>query len=219
YRQQAHEYFKSPFNFILISGCTGSGKTEVLNRLHDHGEQVVDLEGIANHKGSAFGGLMMPPQQTTEQFENYLFERLRELDITKPIWLEDESIAVGKIFLPNEFWKNMRQSPVALLNVEKGVRVNRLVKEYGHADRKQFLEAMAKITKKLGGQHFKSAKQKLEDKEMNAVMEILLTYYDKAYLTSLEKRKPERLGEVNWNGEDPSMAAKQLIEISKSFSN
>ncbi|MBX2912519.1 MAG: tRNA 2-selenouridine(34) synthase MnmH [Cyclobacteriaceae bacterium] len=215
YRQQAQVFFDRPYQTILLSGCTGSGKTELLRGLKAQGEQVVDLEGMANHKGSAFGGLMMPPQPTTEQFENDLFERLREFDINKPIWIEDESIAVGKIFLPRGFWATMRRSPVVLMEVEKEVRVQRLVNEYGHADRGQFLGSMKKITKKLGGQHFKDASGKLDRNEMGAVMEILLTYYDKAYLGSLEKRKPSVLEKLKWDGADPSTAVRQLIEISR----
>lgn len=213
YRQKVHDYFKRPYKIILISGCTGSGKSDVLRELKRQGEQTIDLEGIANHKGSAFGGLMMPPQPTTEQFENILHEQLRTFDIFRPIWVEDESIAVGKIFLPTDFWKTMRESPAVLLNVEKSVRISRLVNEYGHADREQFLAAMAKITKKLGGQHFKSAKEKLELDEMSGVIEILLTYYDKAYLGSIEKRKPEFMGEVAWDGANPEIAAHQFIQI------
>ncbi|MBX2942249.1 MAG: tRNA 2-selenouridine(34) synthase MnmH [Cyclobacteriaceae bacterium] len=215
YRQKAHEFFKRPYKIILLSGCTGSGKSEMLRTLKQQGEQVVDLEGMANHKGSAFGGLMMPPQPTTEQFENDLFEELLKFDIFKPVWVEDESIAIGKIFLPNDFWTAMRQSPVVMLDVVKEVRVQRLVDEYGGADREQFLESMKRITKKLGGQHFKAAQEKLDQNEMNDVMEILLTYYDKAYLGSLEKRKPTILGHTEWNGKSPAIAAKRLIEISK----
>lgn len=215
YRQKVNDYFKRPYKIILISGCTGSGKSEVLRELKKQGEQIIDLEGIANHKGSAFGGLMMPPQPTTEQFENILHEQLRTFDIFRPIWVEDESIAVGRIFLPTDFWKTMRESPAVILNVDKSTRVGRLVKEYGHADREEFLASMVKITKKLGGQHFKSAKEKLELDDMAGVIEILLTYYDKAYLGSLEKRKPELVGEITWDGTDPQIAANQFIQLSK----
>lgn len=215
YRQKAQEFFKRPYKIILISGCTGSGKTEVLLKLKEQGEQVIDLEGMANHKGSAFGGLMMPPQPTTEQFENNLFEQLNSFDIFKPVWVEDESIAVGRIFLPNDFWVNMRQSAVVMLDVDKATRVQRLVNEYGHADREQFLEAMKRITKKLGGQHYKEAKEKLEQGEMHNVMEILLTYYDKAYTASLKKRNPNVFGNVEWSGINAATAATELIKISK----
>lgn len=215
YRQHAHEYIKQPLQLILLSGCTGSGKSEVLKHLELLGEQVIDLEGMANHKGSAFGGLMMPPQPTTEQFENFLFEQILKFDLEKPIWVEDESIAVGKIFLPGEFWRTMRSSPVAMLNVEKSVRVNRLVGDYGSADKQEFLGAMTKITKKLGGQHFKTAEEKLEEGKMHEVMEILLTYYDKAYTNSIKKRNPKKIGEIEWDGEDPSNAALSLIRVTK----
>ncbi|HCM76591.1 MAG TPA: tRNA 2-selenouridine(34) synthase MnmH [Cytophagales bacterium] len=217
YRQKAHEFFKRPYKIILISGCTGSGKTEVLRALRQRGEQVLDLEGLAKHKGSAFGGLMMPPQPTTEQFENNMFEQLLNLDIFKPVWVEDESIAIGKIFLPADFWTNMRQSPVVMLEVEKETRVKRLVNEYGHADTEDFIESMKRITKKLGGQNFKEAKEKLVENKMSKVMEILLTYYDKAYLGSLNKRKPLVLGSVQWDGADTEIATKKLIEISKRY--
>lgn len=213
YRTQALEKFKSPLKLVLISGSTGSGKSEVLRALKLTGQQIIDLEALANHKGSAFGGLMMPPQPTTEQFENLLFEELLRFDLSKPIWVEDESIAVGKIFLPGEFWKTMRGSPVAMLSVDKPTRVQRLVNEYGPANQDEFLQAMIKITKKLGGQNFKIASEKLEENQMHDVMEILLTYYDKAYNSSMQKRSPEKIGEVAWNGEDPSKAAAGLIAL------
>ena len=91
YRHQALESFKRPMNLILLTGCTGSGKSEVLRALKSQGEQVLDLENLANHKGSAFGGLLMPPQPTTEQFQNELFEEILLLDPSRRIWVEDES--------------------------------------------------------------------------------------------------------------------------------
>lgn len=215
YRQEAQHYFQKPFQLILLSGCTGSGKSEVLRALHEKGEQILDLEKLANHKGSAFGGLMMPPQPTTEQFENLLFEEIRTLNVEKPVWVEDESIAVGRVFIPSSFWTTMRRSPVVMLNLDKSVRIQRLVDEYGPADRDEFLEAMTKITKKLGGQHFKTAKEKLEQDQMPEVMEILLTYYDKAYTNSMQRRNPENRGAVDWDGKNANRAAEDLIQLSK----
>ena len=100
YRTKALESYKLPMQLTVISGNTGSGKSEILRTLKKHGEQIIDLEHLASHKGSAFGGLMLPPQPTTEQFQNDLFEEIYKLDLSKRIWIEDESIAVGKILLP-----------------------------------------------------------------------------------------------------------------------
>ena len=215
YRQKALDSFKQPLRVVLISGCTGSGKSEVLRSLKKAGEQVLDLEAMANHKGSAFGGLMMPAQPTTEQFQNALFEQIQTLNLSRPVWVEDESIAIGKIFLPDDFWKTMRSSPIVLLEVEKSVRIRRLVKEYGCAHQEEFLTAMRKITRKLGGQHFNQARDFLLANDLHQAIEILLTYYDKAYLGSLQKRQPVKIGTVAWDGTDATVAAQRIKQIAQ----
>jgi len=211
YRQFALEAFKKPLPVILLTGCTGSGKSEILRALQDQGEQILDLEKLANHKGSAFGGLMMPAQPTTEQFQNELFEEILRLDPNKRIWVEDESIAIGKIFLPNDFWRNMGKGQIVKMDVAKEVRVQRLVNEYGPANRDEFLQTMGKVVTKLGGQHFKAAKEKLLQGDIASTIEILLTYYDKAYLNSIEKRKERVKFTADWDGKSASDFASQLI--------
>lgn len=210
YRGLAVESFKKPFQIMLLTGCTGSGKSEVLRTLKEQGEQVLDLEDLANHKGSAFGGLLMPAQPTTEQFQNELFEEILSLDLSKRIWVEDESIAIGKIFLPTEFWKTMHESPLVQMDVSKEVRVQRLVNEYGTADRDEFLTIMQKITKKLGGQNFNAAKEKLMAGDMASTIDILLTYYDKAYLQSIERRKNKVRLILPWSGEGAMEFAREV---------
>jgi tRNA 2-selenouridine synthase len=158
-----------------------------------------------------FGGLMMPPQPTTEQFQNNLFEALIKLDPTRRIWVEDESIALGRIFLPNDFWSQMASSPVFEMQVDKDVRIERLVKEYGPADKEAFLEAMKGIIKKLGGQHFNAAREKLSANDMAATIDILLTYYDKAYKTGLTNKEHRIKARIPWNGKDPDVFADELI--------
>jgi tRNA 2-selenouridine synthase len=211
YRHQALDSFKQPMQLMLLTGCTGSGKSEVLRSLKAKGEQVLDLEGLAKHKGSAFGGLLMPDQPSTEQFQNELFEEILSFDLSKRIWVEDESIAIGKIFLPNEFWKQMAVSPLTQMEVSKEVRVQRLVNEYGNANREEFLTIMGKIVTKLGGQHYNHAKEKLAEGDMHSVIEILLTYYDKAYLKSIDKRKARIKLSLPWNGDGIEDFSSQLL--------
>jgi tRNA 2-selenouridine synthase len=213
YRSAAHESLKKHFQFMIIGGCTGSGKSEMLKALARHGEQVIDLEKLAKHKGSAFGGLMQPPQPTTEQFENNLFEEVLKLDITRRIWIEDESIGIGKVFLPTDFWHTMSASPVVEIELEMKQRIQRLVNEYGKADKTEFLNSMERITKKLGGQHFKAAKEKLMDGDMHATIEILLNYYDKAYRTGLEKKKARIAHRISWDGKNVNETAKKMTTL------
>jgi tRNA 2-selenouridine synthase len=212
YRQVAVESFKKPLKLFSLSGYTGSGKTEILHALSEEGEQILDLEKIAHHKGSVFGGLMMPPQPTTEQFQNHLFEEILKLDCSKRIWIEDESIAIGEIFLPEDLWKQMTHSKLLEINVPKEVRIKRLVNEYGASDKQKFLEAMTKIIKKLGGQHYNAAKEKLLAGDMSSVIDILLTYYDKAYRNGLEKKQRRIKVFSSWNGTDVHVYARQLIK-------
>lgn len=217
YRSLALQSFKKPFKITLITGCTGSGKSEVLRALKNQGEQVLDLEKLANHKGSAFGGLLMPPQPTTEQFQNELFEEILLLDPDRRIWVEDESIAIGKIFLPTDFWKSMHESPLVQMDVPKEVRIQRLVNEYGPADRDEFLEIMGKIIKRLGGQHYNEARERLLQGDMSSTINILLTYYDKAYMQSIEKRKEKVCLTLKWDGKNVDEFAQSTVsQIKKS---
>jgi tRNA 2-selenouridine synthase len=213
YRKLAMDLFKMPLQITLLTGCTGSGKTEILQALAAQGEQVIDLEKLAAHKGSAFGGLLMPPQPTTEQFQNELFEVILKMDKTRRVWIEDESMAIGKIFLPGDFWAQMMDRPLIVLDVSREIRVQRLSNEYGDADRQQFLEMMNKIVKKLGGQHYLEAKQKLLQGDLSATIAILLTYYDKAYLESINRRKDKVILKIKWDGEDAIDFAKGLSTI------
>lgn len=212
YRQRAVESFSLPFRFNVIGGCTGSGKSEILRALAAEGEQVIDLELLASHKGSVFGGLLMPSQPTTEQFQNELFETILKLNLSKRIWIEDESVAIGQIFLPEPLWRTMGVSPLVEIEASREVRLQRLVREYGSADKDAFLHAMERIIKKLGGQHFKAAVEKLQKGDMHSVIEILLTYYDKAYLNGLERKKSRIERSITWDGADTPSVVEELLK-------
>jgi tRNA 2-selenouridine synthase len=135
--------------------------------------------------------------------------------LNKQIWIEDESLAIGKIYLPEPFWKTLSESPMVKIEVSKTIRIERLVNEYGPADQNAFLLAMQHITKKLGGQHFNEAKEKLLVGDMASVIDILLTYYDKAYLHGLDKNKERVIKTVEWDKKNSSQIAKELISGTK----
>ncbi|MFM7854113.1 MAG: tRNA 2-selenouridine(34) synthase MnmH [Flammeovirgaceae bacterium] len=213
YRQFAYDCFAKPMKLMLIGGCTGSGKSEILRDLKWLGEQVLDLETLAHHKGSAFGGLMMPDQPSTEQFHNHIFEELIKLDLQKRVWVEDESITIGKVFLPPPFWDQMKQASIVEMNVAKPVRIKRLVQEYGQSPKEEFLTSMEKITKRLGGQHFKEAKEKWLAGDAASTIDILLTYYDKYYSESLKSKATRVVATVSWDGEEKTKLMEQLVHI------
>jgi tRNA 2-selenouridine synthase len=214
YRNAAIESFHRPLRLKIIGGYTGSGKTEILHALERKGEQVINLEALAHHKGSVFGGLMMPAQPTTEQFQNNLYEKILTLDPGRPVWVEDESITIGGIVIPVAFWHRMIESPITELSVSKVDRIERLVKDYGASDTEEFLKAMTRITKKLGGQHFNAAREHLSRGDMASTIDILLTYYDKAYQTGLSKKGSRIKAKVAWEKESADEIASRLIELS-----
>lgn len=213
YRQRAVEAFRTPLKLMTIGGTTGSGKSDILRALKATGEQVIDLESLANHKGSAFGALNMSPQPTTEQFQNNLFETILTLDPLRPTWIEDESISIGRIYLPHDFWATMSKSPVIEIQLDRSTRIDRLDREYGVADRAQFLEAMTRITKRLGGQNFKAAAEALEQGNMKSTIDILLQYYDKTYQYGLDKKKARIVATLPWNGADASTVVNDLKNL------
>jgi tRNA 2-selenouridine synthase len=207
FRNHVLETFKLPYQLKIVGGYTGSGKTELLKSLQQKGEKIVDLEGIANHKGSAFGNIGMPVQPTQEMFENMLATELRakmtddrglmaainpvngQRKTDNPLWLEDESQRIGQINIPNEFWKKMRNSPVYFLDIPFEERLKNITKEYGCLDKQQVIDAINRIKEKLGGLNAKASIQFLEEGNTEESFRILLKYYDKYYFKALHNRE------------------------------
>lgn len=157
YRRYGKQQLVLANKIIILGGLTGSGKSETLRKINDQGEQILDLELLANHKGSAFGSLGQNEQLPNEQFENNLIYEFLKLDLAKPIWIEDESHSIGSNWIPNELFLTMRQSPVIKMEIDKSIRIKRLVKEYAGFDKNHLENCILKIGKRLGGQHVKRA--------------------------------------------------------------
>ncbi len=190
FRHYVLETFQGPFVFKILGGYTGSGKTEVLHQLQLMGEKVIDLEALANHKGSAFGNLGMPAQPTQEMFENLLaIALLKQKDMAIPVWLEDESQRIGLNNIPQPLWNNMRESPVFFLDIPFEERLQYIVQWYGQQHKDRLVEAIQRIQKRLGGLETKTAIGFLLENNITESFRILLKYYDKHYTKSLHNRE------------------------------
>jgi tRNA 2-selenouridine synthase len=185
------ERFEQPYSFQILGGYTGSGKTEILKQLEKEKRFVIDLEGIAHHKGSAFGGLGQVEQPTQEMFENELALKLYEVynvAQSNVIWLEDESSRIGSINLSPALWKAMRQSPVYFLDIPFDERLEYITREYGRFEKKELISSIIRIQKRLGGQNTKDAISHILDGNIKESFRILLCYYDKYYVNGMQER-------------------------------
>src|SRR5690606_20923019 len=123
YRSHALNFFEQPLPLKVVSGYTGSKKTHFLQMLKEAGEQVIDLEGLAQHQGSSFGNKKSTGQPTTEQFQNLLYQAFSVLDLSKVIWIEDESMRIGQVNLPQRLYQRMEESPRVVLDISLAERV------------------------------------------------------------------------------------------------
>ncbi len=176
-------------HLIVLEGHTGSGKTEILKNLNALGEQIIDLEGLAHHRGSVFGGIGQLEQPTTQQFQNNLFAQVFALDKSRRVWIEGESQTIGRVFLPDPLWQKMNLAEIVAIEVPRQDRINRLVCEYGSLPKEQMHSAIISISKRLGETRTREISNDYLDENLALVADKLLEYYDKSYLYSREKYK------------------------------
>ncbi len=189
FRRWVLEQFKKDYSFKILSGFTGSGKTEILQRLQKEGIPVIDLEGVAQHKGSAFGNLGMPMQSGQEMFENKLAINLKEIQsVRSSVWIEDESQRIGDVNLPTELWKQMRSKTVTFLDVPFEERLKYLVQQYGSFEKEKIEGGILRIKKRLGGLETKESLNALSENRIEDCFRVLLEYYDRGYKKGLAKR-------------------------------
>jgi len=201
FRRWSMAQFEKTYSLRILGGYTGSGKSEVLKELGKKGKNIIDLENLASHKGSAFGGLGQNPQPSHEMFENLLAIELwktgnkccngneQTKTIDSEIWLEDESVHIGAVGIPKIFWQQMRESPLFFLDIPFHERVKHIVTTYGKFEKEKLIECILKIQKRLGGLNTKNAISFLNNGELNSAFSILLKYYDKMYGESLQNRE------------------------------
>ena len=217
FRRHTRERLSDPARIIVLGGHTGSRKTRLLDELKKAGEQVIDLEELACHRGSVFGAFGQAPQPTNEQFENNLYSRWQELDLTRPVWLEDESRMIGNVTIPDPVIEKISKGRMVLIEVPHTIRIEHLVKEYSRFDRKELAAAIRKLRLRMGGTETARALRELEQLRFDAVAEILLSYYDKAYTFALERRKDQQIHKITLKGTDPVADAKKILRFSRNL--
>lgn len=199
------------WEIVLVSGATGSGKTELLHHIAEQGEQVLDLEGIANHKGSVFGGFGQQPQPTTEHFINLLHKCFREFDRSKRIWCEGESMLIGHVFLPQKLYDIMRNSKIVEVAMDIEQRLDRLTIEYGLFPTEMLIEAFTKIRKRFGNEQTQQAIDYLGEGNIREAARMALGYYDKAYVKSGSKQAREQIENFTIDNNNMKNSALRLI--------
>ncbi|HWH63757.1 MAG TPA: tRNA 2-selenouridine(34) synthase MnmH [Ginsengibacter sp.] len=205
FRGWALAQFEKKYKIKILGGYTGSGKTRLLQEIKKQGNNIIDLESIANHKGSAFGALGEKIQPGQEMFENLLSIELykatwrenqnitNEGHYTKTtkdeIWIEDESRHIGIAGIPNALWKQMRESPLFFLDIPFEERLQHIISTYGQFGKAELVNCIQRIQKRLGGLETKKATTFLYENNLRECFSILLHYYDKFYEKSLNNRE------------------------------
>src|SRR5215203_3146537 len=200
------------FSFRVICGTTGSGKSRLLQQLAAIGAQTLDLEALAQHRGSVLGGLPAEPQPSQKMFETRIWSTLRSLDRQRPIFVESESRKIGEVRVPEDLITAMRGSECVRLQVPIDVRVRLLRDEYRH-----FEQDLASLNEQLDCLSALHGRQKIDrwkalahsDEWDDLVAQLLIEHYDPAYLKSIDRNFEHavRADIVNIDADSPAAFA------------
>jgi tRNA 2-selenouridine synthase len=175
--------FITPVPLVVLHGMTGTGKTTFLTELEEQGSSVIDLEGLAQHRGSAFGEVGISQDIPQKRFETLLWEAFRRLPPGKPVFLEGESRRIGDIFLPGNLYDRMQDGILVWCEASLETRVRRLMDDYGREEyRDELRSALNRIIKRLGGEKHRELNGYLDEWLMEPFMrELMTSYYDRLY--------------------------------------
>ncbi len=218
YRRWVREVVSFPRRINILGGLTGTGKTRILKSLRELGDQVLDLEGLANNRGSSFGGLGMPPQPSTQQFENLIAEELVLMDTSKPLWIEAESLRIGSCTIPEELFRLMKSASFFEITRPIEVRLDILTEMYGQTDPIDLIKATKRIAQRLGGLRATAAIDLINKNEIRDACRLILDYYDRSY-AEYSKNRLLSIPHLDVGKLSARNAALLLIEMTRNFGN
>ena len=178
------------FDWRVICGTTGSGKTRLLQALSAAGAQVLDLEALANHRSSVLGAIPGVAQPTQKHFDTLIWNALRQLDPTRPVFVESESKKVGNVAVPAALIEAMRAGPCLNLVLSESERVALLMEDYDFfvRDREAFCERLDALTQIRGKSVVEGWQAQVRAGQIEPVVQELLTlHYDPVYIASMAR--------------------------------
>lgn len=178
------------FDFRVVCGTTGSGKTRLLHALSSVGAQVLDLEALASHRSSVLGAIPGQAQPTQKRFDTLVWDALRRLDPARPVFVESESKKVGNVAVPLALIEAMRASACLNLTLPDEERVALLMEDYEFFVRntEQFCDRLDALTEIRGKVMVEGWKASVRDGQIEPVVRELLTlHYDPVYVQSMER--------------------------------
>jgi tRNA 2-selenouridine synthase len=171
---------------VVLSGGAGAGKTEVLRALARRGAHVIDLEGLACHRGSAFGGLGQPGQPSHTAFHDAVAHAWSAACPDRPLFIEDEGEYLGSVGVPGQLLARMRIADRVMIGTPRTARVSRLLRDYGDFDARDLIAAMRRAGPRLGAQRTRTALDALARGDRAHAVSTLLPFYDRAYAHRLD---------------------------------
>ena len=185
--------FTEKRDVIILAGSTGTGKTQILQEMKGQGSNVIDLEAIANHRGSAFGDLGLNEQPTQQQFENNLSMEWIDTDPTSPVFIESESRKIGRVVIPEDIWSQMGSGHYLKIKMGIDRRIKNLLKEYGDHKKNDLKKRVDRISTRLGGAEAKEAINFLDRADLSSFCRLLLKkYYDTMYEKAYDMRESSK---------------------------
>lgn len=204
---------------IVLSAYTGSGKTDILQILKNKKEQVLDLEDIATHKGSVFGGLGYGEQDSSGQFHNKIYEVLKSYDPNRITWVENESITIGSVHLPKELWENMKKANGIEYRIPNEFRVKHILEQYGSFDSENLSNCIQNLRKRIGNEACQELLELIETRNLEPAVLKLLKYYDMSYEYGRNKRNSQNYVKIEFSNFNLEEMAEILLLRHRSILN